>query len=82
MKQAPKIITIRKAKNPRHGVDIYARVASRSREGVEHVVTIAVARTRTRCHCGCEAAGFNSRKRCDHIKVVRERAVRRGWLAA
>ena len=78
-RKTPRILSLKKAKNPRHGVAYYATVQSRSRgTRVNHVVTVAKHGRRLRSHCSCEIASFNPRTACDHAVAVvnRIKAVR------
>jgi hypothetical protein len=72
----PRILSCKKAKNPRNFVTIYANVQSVSRPTrVVHTVT-GIARTRkTELRCSCERQSFDplDRKGCRHIQAVRLR---------
>jgi hypothetical protein len=74
-KKAPRIITLRRAKHPRHGVIIYANVQSRSRgTRVIHTVTAVKRGDKIRWRCSCEIASFHPRVACDHAEAVKARA--------
>ena len=69
------ILSIRKASNVGGSVRIYAKVQSRTRPVLQHVVVFIRRAGMRRWLCQCEdfilrQAGH--RKHCDHIKAVRE----------
>jgi len=73
----PRVLSFRKAKNPRHGILYYGNVQSRSRgTRVIHVVTLAKQGRKLRSRCSCEAASFVPRKKCIHVQAV-QRQMRR-----
>lgn len=69
-----RILSMKRAKAPRHGVRVYAVVQSESRPTrVNHVVTGMRVQRKLRFRCSCEAASFNPRGRCNHAKAVARR---------
>jgi hypothetical protein len=72
--KVPRILSLRRAKNPRHGILIYSNVQSRSRgTRVIHTVTGAKRGRKKLFHCSCESASFNPRVSCIHILAVQRR---------
>lgn len=70
----PRILSLKKSKNPRHGIVLYSTVLSRSRgTRVVHVVTAAKRANKIRFRCSCEAASFSPRTRCIHVAAVAKR---------
>lgn len=70
-----KIISLRHAKNPKHGVVLYAKVLSRSKEGTAHTVTGIRHGDDVRYRCGCDDNLFRPRVSCDHIIAVKKREI-------
>lgn len=69
--RTPRVLSLKVAKAPRHGVLIYANVQSRSRgTRIIHVVTGAKRSHKKMFRCSCEAASFNPRKLCIHVLAV------------
>jgi len=68
-----KIISLRHAKKPKHGVVVYAKVQSRSKDGIAHTVTGARHGGDIRYRCGCDDNLFRPRLACDHIVAVKAR---------
>lgn len=67
----PRILSLKRAKQPRHGIVAYANVQSRSRSTrVIHVVTAAKRGRRLRFRCSCEIASFHPQVPCAHIRSV------------
>jgi hypothetical protein len=69
-----KIISLRHVKEPRAGVVVYARVASRTRKHVVHTVTGHKRGDGITWRCTCEEKAFHPRTRCDHAIAVEKRA--------
>ncbi len=71
-RKRPRVLSLRFAKRPRHGVVLYSNVQSRSRgTRIIHVVTAAKRVRKMRFRCSCEIASFNPRKQCIHVESVR-----------
>jgi hypothetical protein len=67
----PRVLSLRHAKNPRHGVVLYGNVLSRSRSTrVVHTVTAAKRGRQFRFRCSCEAASFHPQEKCIHVRSV------------
>jgi hypothetical protein len=70
----PRILSLRRAKNPRHGILIYSNLQSRSRgTRVIHTVTGAKRGRKIRFHCSCEIASFHPQVPCIHVLAVQAR---------
>lgn len=77
-RRIPRILSLKRAKAPRHGVLIYGNVQSRSRgTRIIHTVTGAKRGRKTIFRCSCEAASFNPRTPCLHVVAVKSRLARR-----
>ena len=75
--RTPRVLSLKVAKAPRHGVVIYANVQSRSRgTRIIHTVTAAKRLRKKIFRCSCESASFNPRKACIHILAVRVKLAR------
>lgn len=73
-----RILSCKKAVNPRHGVTYYATVQSASRPTrVNHVVTGIKIGNAVRFRCSCEAASFSPRTPCRHITATKARLAER-----
>lgn len=79
MTRLPRVLSLRFAKHPRHGIALYSNVLSRSRgTRVVHLVTgTKIGRRKYRTHCSCEAKSFNPRAVCIHQQAVNRAVVRR-----
>src|SRR5260370_38088311 len=80
----PRVLSFRKATNPRNGIEYYGNVQSRSRgTRIIHTVTIATRKERKLFRCSCEAASFKPRIACIHVEAVvptmRQREEGRWW---
>jgi len=65
----PRVLSLKIALKPRHGIVVYATVQSRSRRLV-HTVTATMHGRVLRYHCSCEAKSFNPRAVDAHIAAV------------
>jgi hypothetical protein len=73
-RKVPRILSFRRAENPRHGILLYTTVQSRSRSTrVNHVVTMAKRGDRELFRCSCESASFRPRTKCIHVQAVQRR---------
>lgn len=71
MEKLPRVLSIKRAKKPIHGVVLYSNVQSRSRgTRVIHTVTAAKYGRKLRFRCSCEAASFNPKQKCIHVQSV------------
>jgi hypothetical protein len=74
----PKVLSLRIAKNTRHGIDLYSNVQSRSRgTRIIHLVTGTKIRRSFRLHCSCEAKSFNPHAICIHQEAVQYKLAQR-----
>ena len=69
-----KIISLKHSKNPKAGTVVYARVQSRSKPNVAHIVTGSRRGDGITWRCSCADKLFNPRTKCDHIKAVEKRS--------
>ena len=77
-KVVPRILSLKKAKAPRHGILIYSNLQSRSRgTRVIHTVTGAKRGRKLRFRCSCEHASFSPRIFCAHISAVKAKLARK-----
>ena len=77
-KKLPRVLSLKIAKKPRHGILVYATVQSRSRRLV-HTVTATSHGRSLRFHCSCEHKSFNPRAVDAHIAAVSVKLARRGY---
>lgn len=79
VQKLPRVLSLRKAVKPRHGILYYSTVQSRSRSTrVNHVVTGAKIGRSVRFRCSCESASFHPQEKCIHVRAVVRRMVLRG----
>jgi len=76
--KTPRVLSLKIAKKPRHGILIYATIASRSRRLV-HTVTATSHGRNLRFHCSCESKSFNPRAVDAHVTAVQKKLARRGY---
>jgi hypothetical protein len=69
-----KIISLRHSKDPKSGVVVYARVQSRSKPRVAHIITGTKRGDGIVWRCSCEHKMFHARQKCDHIIRVEKAA--------
>jgi hypothetical protein len=78
MTKSVRVLSIRKAENPRRGILIYATVQSVSRpHKINHTVTF---HRRRGWECACEAGSFGNP--CHHVEPVKRAAIRKKMIAA
>ncbi len=74
----PRVLSIKFAERPRHGIDLYSNVQSRSRgTRIIHLVTGTKIHRSYRLHCSCEAKSFNPHAVCIHVEAVRFKLAQR-----
>jgi hypothetical protein len=67
----PVVISIKRAKKPRHGIELFADVRSRSRSTrLVHNVVASKRGDLLRFNCSCESRLFRPRTKCIHIQSV------------